>query len=553
MILPFTSLLALATFSTAAPSNDPYDALISRNAASYAPYSVKCPNTALTRLASTGVSSHETTYITARQKTATAALKKWLQHVGFKSSSTPSSYPTLALTTSGGGYRSLLCGAGVHSAFDAREYNGTLSTSGLYQALTYEGGLSGGSWLLSSLAANNWPTVTSLMTGIWETAFEDSLLIPENLVDSPLADIAVAADLVAKEVAGYPPTLTDAWGRLLSYQLLYGTDGGVADTISGLRALSNFTTHAAPFPILTSLGVKTWEGECLPGPNATQYEFTPYEFGSWDSGVAAFTDVAYLGSSLNAGKPVNSSACTNNYDNTGYILGTSSSLFNEGCESVPDTDLTSGTLVAALQTLVDTAHAASTRDQYAAYANPFYNLSSSWRVSAQKELDLVDGGEALQNNPIWPFLHRPTVDVLIVNDNSADTSANFPNGSEILTTYTQALSANLTRMPAIPPVATFISQGLNQRPTFFGCHSPSAVTIVYLPNVNYTFPSNEPTAKLEYTAQETQEMVANGVLIGTYGGDSSWGFCLACGVMQKANGVTLPKGCAACLEEFCYN
>jgi len=105
--------------------------------------------------------------------------------------------------------RSLLCGAGVIQALDARDSN--LSTSGLYQAMTYQGGLSGGAWLLSSLAANNWPTVSSLKTGLWEQAFEDSLLLPDNLFAST-AYQEVADDLLAKQAAGFPPTLTGESG-----------------------------------------------------------------------------------------------------------------------------------------------------------------------------------------------------------------------------------------------------------------------------------------------------------------------------------------------------
>ena len=260
----------------------------------------------------------------------------------------------------------------------------------------------------------------------------------------------------------------------------------------------------------------------------------------------------YLGSTLNAGVP---SSCITGYDNTGYILGTSSNLFNEVCASsstLPPTVLLSPAETLALQTILNTAHASTTRDEYAAYPNPFYNYSSSTLVAAQTELHLVDGGEALQNNPIWPFLHRPTVDVLIVNDNSAYTSANYPNGSEILTTYTQAVAAGLTRMPAIPPVSTFLSEGLNVRPTFFGCNNPNALTVVYLPNTNYTFDSGQSTARLEYDVADTMAMVANGVQIGSFGGNATWAECLACGIMRKS-GVTLPKGCGACLEEFCYN
>lgn len=55
---------------------------------------------------------------------------------------------------------------------------------------------------------------------------------------------------------------------------------------------------------------------------------------------------------------------------------------------------------------------------------------------------------------------------MIVNDNSADTSDNFPNGTEILSTYVQSLNVGLTKMPVIPSVDTFVNQGLNKRPTF---------------------------------------------------------------------------------------
>ena len=123
----------------------------------------------------------------------------------------------VALTTSGGGYRSLLLGAGVIQGLNMRDSN--ISTSGLFQALTYQAGLSGGAWLLSSFAGNNYPTITSLKKGLWEQAFQDSLLVPEFLLASE-AYAEVTNDILAKEAAGFPPTLTDPWGRLLSYQLL---------------------------------------------------------------------------------------------------------------------------------------------------------------------------------------------------------------------------------------------------------------------------------------------------------------------------------------------
>lgn len=459
------------------------------------------------------------------------------------------------MAVSGGGYRSLLVGAGVIQGLDERDSN--ISTSGLYQALTYHSGLSGGSWLLSSLAGNNYPTITTLKESLWKQAFHDSLLIPDHLLVAE-AYGSIIADITAKHLAGFPPTLTDPWGRLLSYQLLDGPDGGASTTLSSVTSLSNFTSHAVPYPVILALGTKTFNGECTPGPNATTYEFTPYEFGSWDSDVSAFTPTEYLGTSLSNGQPTEES-CVANYDNLGYIFGTSSNLFNNVCLSVPKPSDSFSDLTQKLEEMVNRVHEVLTRDEYAVYPNPFYEYNSSTSVPnqanpvwAQEYLSLVDGGEALQNNPIWPFLQPARgVDVLLVNDNSADDSYNFPNGSEILTTYVQTFNHNLTRMPYIPSVDTFVSEGLNKRATFFGCDETDKLTIVYIPNVNITYPSNQSTYKLQYDEDETDGMIGNGLAMADQGGEEEWGTCLGCAIMKKS-GNQLPANCNACFEKHCY-
>jgi lysophospholipase len=119
-------------------------------------------------------------------------------------------------------------------------------------------------------------------------------------------------DLRVKRRAGYDVTFTDAWARVLSYVLVNPTQ---AQTLSGITQSSNFTDYDVPYPIFAALGVD--ESVCLPGPNAIQYEFHPYEFGSWDSGVNAFTQTAYLGSRLSNG----SGSCETNFDSIGFILG----------------------------------------------------------------------------------------------------------------------------------------------------------------------------------------------------------------------------------------
>lgn len=278
----------------------------------YAPVPATCPSTPLVRTA-TGISASESSYISSRAPVASAALGAWLTKVN--SAFCTANLPAVALTTSGGGLRSLLTGAGVIQALDSRDSNA--GTSGLYQGLTYQAGLSGGGWLLSSFAGNNYPTISNLETTLWTTAFADSLLVPENL-EAGGAYAQTSADVVAKNAAGYPPTIVDVYGRLLAYQLLKGTDGGVAIELSSITGFSNFTDHNVPFPIITSLNVETATGVCTPPNNTVIFEFSPYEFGSFDSGINAFTQTKYLGTSLSNGSPTNTT-CETNYDNLGTI------------------------------------------------------------------------------------------------------------------------------------------------------------------------------------------------------------------------------------------
>lgn len=259
----------------------------------------------------------------------------------------------------------------------------------------------------------------------------------------------------------------------------------------------------------------------------------------------------YMGSNIANGKPVKKSSCVQNYDNIGYVFGTSSDVFNGASSAITPSNNTLD-LAGVLEGIVAKVHSPALNDQFGLYPNPFYQYQRSSLVKSEKTLTLSDGGEALQNNPIWPFIQpERKIDVLIVNDNSADTSDNFPNGTEIRTTYLQAQAQGLPKMPFIPDVSTFVSQGLNKRATFFGCNETGTTFIVYLPNVNYTFPSNEPTIKIQYSVAETDGMIANGMEIATQNGQKGWGFCLACAI-KNGDGASLPDTCNACFDKYCY-
>ena len=318
-----------------------------------------------------------------------------------------------------------------------------------------------------------------------------------------------------------------------------------------MTTLSNFTSQNVPFPVITALNVDTANGQCTPPKNTVIYEFSPYEFGSFDAGVNAFTPTKYLGSSLSNGIP-STATCETNYDNLGFILGTSSDVFNELCTQFPAIASSPG-LPAALANIINKTHQLTFEDEFAVYPNPFYQYSHSSLVASQKNLTLVDGGETLQNNPLFPFLQPSrSINVILVNDNSADTSANYPDGSELYQTYMQAQMAGLTKMPTIPPSSVFVANGYNIRPTFFGCNDASKITIIYLPNHNYTFPSGQSTAKLQYSPSETDGMIKNGGQVATFGGNATFAQCLGCAISKKT-GNALPTGCTRCFADFCYN
>jgi lysophospholipase len=406
---------------------------------------------------------------------------------------------------------------------------------------------------LSSIAGNNWPTISYLEKKLWEDSFDGSLLLPANLLSfSGLTEYgAITTEIALKEGSGFDTTIIDPWGRLLSYQLLEGHFGGVSKYMSSLATYDNFTSHNVPFPIITAIGVVAEENQCTPPADATQYEFHPYEFGSWDKGVSAFTPVKYLGSDLNNGEPEEEGKCIIHYDNLGYVLGTSSNIFPAICSVLSPANGSDDPLANVLEGIISLVHEPVFEDLFALYRNPFYNYSRSTRISADKELLLLDGGFSNQVNPIWPFIvDERDVDILIVNDNSADTADNFPDGLSIHQTYVQAQADGLSKMPFIPENTTFIAEGLNTRATFFGCDEPHTTLMVYLPNKEYSYDSGEPTSKVVYSKEETRAMIANGEQVAAQDAEEGWALCLACAI--KIRDADLPEGCDTCFDKHCY-
>ncbi|KAL1882869.1 hypothetical protein Daus18300_000507 [Diaporthe australafricana] len=513
-------------------------------ASPYAPSTTPCPSGPLIRDGNTNLSDREEAYRVGRKAKADISLASWLekQSPGLGSGN----LPTLGLSISGGGWRSFLIGAGVMQGMDERDSD--VVTSGLLQALTYHIGVSGGGWLVSSWAGNNFPTVSQLSDDLWKPAFKHGIEAPDGWKFlAAYADIT--ADILEKKEAGYPISLNDPWSRLLSYQMLEGDRGGAATRLSDVAGFSNMVDHNVPLPITNANGIDTKAGLCEPTDNGTVWEFTPFDFGSWNDDVSAWIPIEYLGTAAD------DTECTVGFDNLGFVLGTGSNLFgHQACvESNPFDDMQN-----VLEKLVDVLHDVDEELDFGRIPNPFNGFNGTGdeakEVFLVDELYMVDGGIGLHNDPLAPLLEPArNVSVIFLSDSSADED-NFPTGACLIDAswYTKNISRIADRMPTIPDQDVFFAQGFNKRAVFFGCNETEAVTIVYLPNVNYTYQSNLSTSKFQYDPEVTEGMIANGLQTATQNGAEGWGLCLACAIMMKEEGATLPDGCNACFEEYCY-
>ncbi|KAH7370001.1 lysophospholipase [Rhexocercosporidium sp. MPI-PUGE-AT-0058] len=539
--------------------------LIASTVSTYAPISTSCPQTPLVRTTAGGLSDSEENYRVSRKVNADIALALWLMKTDpLFLASFSRDMPTIALTSSGGGFRATLSGAGTVQALDIRDTY--VSTSGLYQAISYHSGLSGGSWLLSSIISNNYATISTLFNSIWKTSLSNGLFNP--LGNQAAVYQTINNDLLLKQAQGFPGTIADAWSRLISYAILPGANGGVDNLLSQVTTKWSFKSFSVPYPIILAQHVDLSGTSCLPPADAPFWEFTPFETGSWDSRIAAFTPTKYLGTSLSAGAPTGQ--CTTAYENLGFIAGTSSTLFQDPgigfdvaeplisnfCQltetvNVSATAAATNAAVGALPAGIPAIQFTQVSDLFASWPNPFYKLASAPLVQAQQKLSMVDGGESGQINPIFPMLlPQRNISVIIVSDNT-DGNKNYPSGKEMHATYLAAQTAGLTRMPFVPESSVLLAAGLTSRPVFFGCGDSSKATIVWMPNFSATpAGGNVDTSQMQFTPAASAQVIANGAAVMSQNNSSAWAKCLGCAIMDGAK--NLPPACTACFTKYCF-
>jgi lysophospholipase len=316
-------------------------------------------------------------------------------------------------------------------------------------------------------------------------------------------------------------------------------------------------------------------GDLIISLNATVFEFNPFEMGSFDPTTYGFAPLKYIGSNFTKGELPPGRGCVAGFDNLGFVMGTSSSLFNQIFLALGGTD-TPDILTSVITKVL--ARVGKDQNDIADFTpNPFLGYHPDTNPSAASaRLSLVDGGEDLQNIPLNPVIQpMRQVDVVFAVDSSADTvepsAAGWPNGTALVATFERAETSimNKTSFPYIPGYDTFVALGLNNKPTFFGCDGKNVTSgdnipplIVYVPNAPYTFLSNTSTfAKLDYTLVERSAMIENGYNVatqanGTAKGASNWPTCVACAMLSRSldrNGETVPKACQDCFKQYCWN
>ncbi|KAK9369043.1 lysophospholipase catalytic domain-containing protein [Lipomyces kononenkoae] len=547
----------------------------------YVPANVTCPNVASFIRNATSLAANETQYIENRYAQTSPYLISYLDRLNLTDFNATDFLAdtnlTIGIAFSGGGYRAMLSGAGFLAAFDDRTQNATDAghIGGLLQSASYITGLSGGNWLVTSVVMNNFPTISQLQGSetVWELS--NSILDPGGwqLVSTEDYYANMINDVTDKLDAGFGVSLTDYWGRGLSYQLFNYTDGGPNVTFSDIRDLSSFQNYGMPFPIIVADG-RPYNTKIV-SINSTVYEFTPYEMGSWDPSLYAFAALEYIGTNMTNGRPVDNNknsttTCIMGLDNAGFVMGTSATLFNQFLLQLNTTGVEGVLYDAAQAALEDLSYH---EDDIALYEpNPFYGVNPDISyMYNETALTLVDGGEDNQNIPLAPLIQPVRhVDVVFAIDNSADTEYDWPSGISMTATYDRQFSSqgNGTLFPAVPDINSFVGLNLTARPTWFGCNASNITgenggttvpLIVYMANHPWSYYTNTSTFQLSYDTDEVAGFITNGYNVATQGNgtvDTEWAKCIGCAIIQRETerrNSTPTTECQACLNKYCWD
>ncbi|SJL12245.1 uncharacterized protein ARMOST_15668 [Armillaria ostoyae] len=410
--------------------------------------------------------------------------------------------------------------------------------------------------------------------------------IPRATSESPLTRGLQCADDFAQGWVDFFDFFFSLHPHILLFVLIVVI---VDDPASKPRVLSyhyrkrfcQLSSKSVPFPII--LANSRPNGSNYTGvlpPEATVFEFSPLELASYDPSLSAAIDLKFAGSNLTDGKPVNDQACLEGLDETGFVMGTSSSLFNQILDSDREELMDSEYFKVVTHLLARLLEDVRTRDDDVAnWPNSFRNVAPSTFADTNSDwLELIDGGSNGEVVPFSPLLVKARgLDVIVGVDSSADDDNNWPSGDAPLFTANRTLKFLNDTHQQFPPIPStsqeFVDAGANQRPTFFGCDPqqspPEYPLVIYLPNspplTGDNPVTNTDTFKLSYTQKHSQLFIDQ-VFSNTIGGfvpnsnspDSNFGECVQCAAIDRARLKSTPSVprsdlCSKCFQQYCFD
>ncbi|KNF04207.1 hypothetical protein PSTG_02558 [Puccinia striiformis f. sp. tritici PST-78] len=495
------------------------------------------------------------------------------------SSKNATELPRFSIAVGGGAYRGAIFAAGIMNAMDGRNASSVQAgTGGLLQIADYITGLSGSAWLVVSWAESELAPLYDLVGGAGKSSRRVGWFTQYNLFDHFKKFLLgtkywskILDQVIQKGLAGFPISLVDLWGRVLSYHFLSGVDKssseffggnfsqGLGESFSGFVEFPSFKNYSQPYPIITTLPLsRTNPGDFPNPPTSTQFEISPYEFGSYDPVLSSFISTKHLGTRMYSGKPME--RCALNFDNAGFLMGVSSNLF-------PAYNM----LSRAFFNLTFPLGKFTPRSINAIIPNPFLGLGTNdFLQRTDQDLELVDG----EVTPYAPLLVGPRrVEVIFAIDGKND-AENYATGSSVIQTAKRvAQLPKAYKFPQVPlNISTYVTEGLASRPTFFGCDEPVDVPlIIWIANSppidRSAGVTNTSTVQLSYPLNQTRAMMNQAIQTVLRGfpsqdliqkhvyRDPVWPICLSCAVADRARARLNQSRiglCQDCFARYCW-
>ncbi|CAI4052042.1 hypothetical protein SUVZ_14G3070 [Saccharomyces uvarum] len=369
-----------------------------------------------------------------------------------------------------------------------------------------------------------------------------------------------------KKMEGFQISFTDYWGKAIIQRLKKNFDEDPNHTFSFSKLVQSsekFKECSVPLPIFVA--------NCKNGLLSNViFEFTPFEFGSWENILRLFVKLPYLGSKIVSGEALK---CVNNFDDLGFITATSSSIFNNvlifiwnlasqsSRDAMKALNMVMGIFGLGKEEIFSISKDSSRLEtDYAVYQpNPFYLYPKVDNVLTNKDhLYLVDGGEDGENIPLRTLIiPERKLDVIFLLDSSSDID-NYPNGSKLKKIFEKLDEEDIHYQ--FPKNIKSLTH-----PVVIGCNATKRPgrdsflpIIIYHANAYHEYVSNTSTFKITYNQSEVNNMLLTGREVFSNDYDLHYKNCLGC-ILTKRTMDRLPKKkkfspfCLQCFKDYCYS